>query len=380
MKKLGLVFISLILITSILGIPAVYAQAGPVVVTSAAKVDFPLNLNFSLSAKSSADIVDIRLRYSVEQESYADVISEAFVTVTPAQSVDVTWSLDMRRIGGLPPGTTVHYWWVIRDSAGEKLETSPASVTFADNRHNWDELTESLITIYWYNGGTKFAAEVMSAAQESLTKLNSDTGAKLTEPLKIYVYASTQDMLNALIFPYEWTGAVTFPPYNIIVIGLEPEYIDWGKSTIAHELTHVAVHQVTANPYSYLPTWLDEGLAMYSEGLIDVSISTALMKAVKANSLISIRSLASPFSALSDLAILSYAESFSIVDYLISTYGQEKMLELLTVFSHGSNYDDALNTVYGFNIDGLNTLWRDYVMEQFQPARTVAGLVGAATY
>ena len=380
MKRLGLVFITLILITGIFGSLAVYAQAGPVVVTSAVKVDFPLNLNFSLSAKSSTNIVDVRLRYSVEQESYADVISEAFVTVTPAQSVDVDWSLDMRRIGGLPPGTIIHYWWIIRDAAGVKLETSPASVTFADNRHNWDELTEDLVTIFWYSGDTKFTSEVMLAAQESLTKLTSDTGAKLTELLKIYVYASTQDMLNALIFPYEWTGAVTFPPYNIIVIGLEPEYIDWGKSTIAHELTHVAVHQVTANPYSSIPTWLDEGLAMYSEGLIDVSISTALMKAVTANSLIAVRSLASPFSALSDLAILSYAESFSIVNYLISTYGQEKMLELLTVFSHGSTYDNALNTVYGFDVDGLNTLWRNYVMEQFQPAQTVAGLVGAATY
>jgi hypothetical protein len=379
MKKLGLLLLALLIIPGIIGAPVVHAQAGPVVVASTAKVSYPLSLDFSLTAKSSADIVDVRLRYSVEQESYADVISEVHVAVTPAGQVDVTWSLDMRRIGGLPPGTAVDYWWVIRDAAGAREETDPVRIEFSDNRYSWQKLDEGLVTVYWYSGSAEFAAEVMSAAQESLTRLTRDTGAKLNEPLRLYVYASTQDLLGALIFPYEWTGAVTYPQYGIIVIGLEPANLDWGKSTVAHELSHVAVHQVTANPYSSLPTWLDEGLAMYNEGLLDVYLGTALMNAIYANSLISVRSLASPFSALSDLAALSYAESFSIVNYLISTYGQEKMQELLTVFSHGSTYDDALSTVYGFSIDGLNTLWREYVMKQYQPNQTVAGLVGAGT-
>ncbi len=379
MKKLGLLLLALILVQGILGTPVVHAQSGPVVVTSAAKANYPMSLDFSLSAKSSTEIIDVRIRYSIEQESYVAVISEAIVSIIPAKSIEATWSLDMRRVGGLPPGTLVDYWWVIRDAAGASLETDPVRIEFSDNRHSWKELTEGLVTVYWYSGSASFAAEVMSSAQEALSRLAHDTGARLNEPLKLYVYASTQELLGALIFPYEWTGAVTFTPYGIILIGLEPTNLDWGKSTVAHELSHVAVHQVTANPYSYLPSWLDEGLAMYNEGLLDVYIGTALMNAVKNDSLISVRSLASPFSALSDLAVLSYAESYSIVSYLISTYGQEKMLELLTVFSHGSTYDGALKTVYGFDMDGLNTLWRDYIIEQFQPDRTLAGLVGAGT-
>lgn len=380
MKKLGLLILAVLLVPGLLGVPVVFAQAGPSVVTSTAMVNYPMSLDFSLTARSSADIVDVRLRYTVEQESYAEVISEVIVPVTPDDTVDVTWSLDMRRIGGLPPGTMVDYRWVIRDAAGARLETTPARIEFADNRYEWQKQTEGLVTVYWYSGSTGFATEVMSAAQESLARLTRDTGAKLNEPLRLYIYASTQDLLGALIFPYEWTGAVTYPQYGIIMIGLEPANLEWGKSTVAHELSHVAVHQVTSNPYTSLPTWLDEGLAMYNEGLLDVYLGNALMNAINNDSLISVRSLASPFSALSDLAALSYAESFSIVSYLISTYGQEKMQELLTVFSHGSTYDNALSTVYGFNVDGLNTLWREYVIKQYRPDRPVVGLIGAAVY
>ena len=37
------------------------------------------------------------------------------------------------------------------------------------------------------------------------------------------------------------------------------------------------------------------------------------------------------------------------------------MLDLLLTFRQGSSYDGALEKVYGFNMDGLDTLWQDYV-------------------
>jgi hypothetical protein len=50
---------------------------------------------------------------------------------------------------------------------------------------------------------------------------------------------------------------------------------------------------------------------------------------------------------------------------LISAYGQEKMLQLLNVFSKGSTYDGALEAVYGFDSESLNTLWQEHVKRQF---------------
>ena len=300
--------------------------------------------------------------------------------VTPAASVDVSWTLDMRKTGGLPPGAMVRYWWVIRDAAGGRIETAPLSVRFNDGRHSWQELTEGLVSVFWYSGAASFAGDIMSSAQEALDKLAKDTGAVIEKPLRFYIYATQQDLLGAMIFPQEWTGAVTYAEFGTIVMGLSRDNMAWGKRVIAHELGHAVTHQITANPYSDLPRWLDEGLATYNEGLLDVSFSTALHRAVTSGTLFSVRSLASPFSALPELASLSYAQSFSIVDYLIGTYGQEKMLQLMSVFGHGSTYDRALTTVYGFDTDGLNTRWREHVTKLFQPNRPAVGLVGATAW
>jgi hypothetical protein len=87
-----------------------------------------------------------------------------------------------------------------------------------------------------------------------------------------------------------------------------------------------------------------------------------LVKAINDDRLITVRSLSSPFSAYTEESLLAYAQSYSLVDLLINNYGQSRMLELLSTFSEGSGYDEALQKVYGFDMDGLNELWRSYVM------------------
>jgi len=377
MRRLILALLAVLVVFSVLNPLAAQAQSSIAVTRSTVEVKFPLQMIFSLAAKSDANVSDIRLRYSVDQESFAQVISEAYVTFTPGTTVDAQWTMDMRRIGGFPPGTTIHYWWIIKNASGARAETDPAVVVFDDNRYKWQTESEGLVNLYWYSGSRSFADQVMSGAQDALTKLGKDTGAQLKNPIRIYVYASTQDLLGALIFPYEWTGAVTFSQYSSIAIGISAGNLTWGKRAIAHELTHMVTHQVTFNPYNDLPRWLDEGLAVYSEGLLDVSFSTALRRAVDSNSLMSVRSLSSPFSANSDLAALSYAESFSFVSYLISTYGEDKMHALLDVFSKGSTYDNALQSVYGFDSDGLNSRWLQYVNDLFQTKKPAVSLAGA---
>jgi len=208
----------------------------------------------------------------------------------------------------------------------------------------------------------------MAAAQQALTKLGQDTGAELEKPVKLYIYADAQDLQGAMIYPQEWTGGVAFTRYGIIAIGIAPDNLSWGKRAIAHELAHLVIHQMTLNPYSGLPTWLDEGLAMYAEGPLVPLYKAYLDKAIAENSLISVRSLSSPFSAYAEESLPSYAQSYSLVEFLIGSYGQDKMLELLLTFKQGSSYDAALEKVYGFDMDGLDTLWQDYVSGQYQPA------------
>ena len=110
-------------------------------------MDFPLALNFSARINSNVNIADIRLRYKIDQFSFADVTSEAFVTFQPAFVVNSTYKLDLKKIGGLPPGTNLKYWWSVKDSSGSIMESTPTDFQITDNRYKWQTVKEGKINL-----------------------------------------------------------------------------------------------------------------------------------------------------------------------------------------------------------------------------------------
>ena len=356
----------IILITSALFLlfspSAVAAVDGIVVIDMDVDINFPNQAVFTIEAESYVDIVDVRLYYQVDRMNYAEVVSEGWADFTPASMVEANWVWDMRN-AGLPPGAEVIYWWMIEDADGNRFETSPDIMNFDDDRYLWQSLTStapqgSEMSLFWYEGSDSFARELMDTCEEGLARLTQDIGTYPERPINIYIYASDNDLKGAMIFPQEWTGGVAFTAFSTIAIGISPSELDWGKKALLHELTHLVVHQATFSPYGQLPLWLDEGLAMYNEGELDPVLRSYLEEAIAEDELISVRSLCSPFSAYSEKASLSYAQSYSLVEYLLDNYGQDSMLDLLAILKEGSTYDEALTEVYGFDIDGLDARWR----------------------
>lgn len=359
-KRIIFLTLALLLIAAIIVPSVVKGAEGGATLSVSAKVDFPTTLTFNISAKDSQQITDIRLDYTVDRIKNADVTTEEVVTFSPSKDVSAQYVIDMRQTGGLPPGSSLNYWLKVTDASGAVTQTQPQQVVFNDGRYQWHALTQGMVTLYWYNGDNNFAQELMTASQQALGRLSQNTGAELKSSVKMYIYADSNDLQGAMIFAQDWTGGVAFTEYGIIAIGIgtSSSDISWGEGAIAHEMTHLVVHQVTFNPYNDIPPWLDEGLAMYAEGPLDTQFTVPLAQAEANGTLISIRSLCSPFSAYSDQATLSYGESYEIVKYLLDKYGREKMFDLLNTFGQGSSYDGALEAVYGFNIAGLNTQWQ----------------------
>jgi len=358
-KRIVLITSALLLLLS----PSLVAAGDDItVIGSGVDVDFPDRAVFTLEAESYVDIVDVCLYYQVDRMNYAEVISEGWADFTPASRIEAKWVWDMRN-SSLPPGAEVTYWWMIEDADGNRVETSPEIAHFDDGRYIWQSLTGTAsqggeMSLFWYEGGDSFARELMDVCEEGLARLTQDIGTCPEMPIKIYIYASTSDLRGAMIFPQEWTGGVAFTAFGIIAIGIPSSNIDWGKKALVHELTHLVVHQATFSPYGQLPLWLDEGLAMYNEGELDPVFRSYLQEAILEDKLISVRSLCSPFSAETGKARLSYAQSYSLVEYLLDNYGQDRMLNLLAILKQGSTYDEALTEVYGFDIDGLDARWR----------------------
>jgi len=328
---------------------------------SSTKADFPNLLTFNIRAESASPITRIRLRYQVDKKIYAPTVAEAWPEFQPAKNVNAAWNWDMRK-GTLPPGARVTYWWVIEDNLGNKLVTPKQSTTFDDTRYKWQRISDQNINIYWYKGSGSFAGDLLKAAVNAKERLERDTGATLDKPVYIYIYANYSDLQGSIVSPDEWTGGVAYRGFTIISIGISPNNLNWGQKAVAHELGHLLTQQVTTSPYGEIrPYWLDEGLAMHAEGEQSEADKKELQRSIEDGRIATLLSLSSPFPASSEDAFLAYAQSQCVIEYLINTYGKDKINRLLVMLNDGYSIDEALSQAYGFNLRGLDDAWLKYM-------------------
>ena len=78
-----------------------------------------------------------------------------------------------------------------------------------------------------------------------LTLLKNDAGLVPDSPIDLYIFGSTNDMKDAILYEPSWTGGQAFPEQNIVILGISQAELDWGRSSIVHELTHVLVGHLT---------------------------------------------------------------------------------------------------------------------------------------
>jgi hypothetical protein len=50
-----------------------------------------------------------------------------------------------------------------------------------------------------------------------------------------------------------------------------------------------------------------------------------------------------------------------VVNFMVKIYGRAKMTTLLTSLRDGQTIDEALQTIYGFDTDGLEAAWRESI-------------------
>ncbi len=358
MRKILILSLVLISLTALLHPVAVGAAPAAQVSRNEAVIKFPDMVTFRASLQAGAKITSVVLEYGDEQLTCGDVVAKSYPQFTPGAQVDVEWTWEMRQSGSLPPGATIWWRWRFTDESGKESVSERQTITWLDSHHTWQTITAENLRLHWYSGDRTFAQEVLNAAKGGLVLNEISAGLKPDGTIDLYIYANYNDLGDAILYEPSWTGGQAFPDFNIVIIGIEPANLDWGKKATVHELTHVLVGHLTFSCLGSVPTWLNEGLAVYSEGELNLDSQNQLDEAIRKDELLTVRSISGGFSEVADKANLSYSQSFSIVKFLIGTYGQPKMTELLTTLRDGTTIDDALVKVYGFDVDGLEDAWR----------------------
>ena len=333
------------------------ARAGDIAVDRlATRSEDPRELTFTARVRSAAGLASARLEYLVLNPN-GNVGGSGEVDVTGVPEEDLIFTLETiapRRY--IPVGSDFTYRWLLVDREGTEFATAEQRFTFLDARYSWKMRTEGLVTVYWYGASEAAAGLALAATASSLADTEDLLEVTVPYPVKVIVWRSESEgelaqrprsgVFDATVI----TGGQRVAPDLLFVF--EPSRI-----VIRHEAAHVVTKVAGDGPFTTIPSWLDEGTAVYMQPEPGAEYTFALAGAIGGDRTLSLRGLASPPGDPGRVDLF-YGQSWSVVSHLIDSYGRFAFAELYRTVRAGAVIDDALRAVYGFDQDGLYNEWR----------------------
>lgn len=138
-------------------------------------------------------------------------------------------------------------------------------------------------------------------------------------------------------------------------------------SVLTHEASHLVLGAKFAAARAPLPKWLNEGMAQYvaNDWEFDMDFSAQqerLMRgAVAANRVSTLSELDKLFEGSGSDVRLAYAQSYSFISWLASTYGEEALRRFVDSGARSDGTDEAARQVYGVGLGGLQDAWHKSV-------------------
>ena len=276
---------------------------------SVVKNNFPRSLIFTLDVTAPVDIEDVTLRYSISGLGRA---RGSPVSFTPARSVLA------------------------------EVENSIASIYFYGNRL---QLAQKLLDA---------ATQTYEAIGRQLLKTGLDAGT-----VGVVLFSTENEMLEAL------PGRNTSFDAQVYTCGVKVAantlYVTDGAcdpvDTLRHEFVHILTDAAGVGAFGRLPSWLDEGTAVFGQSDPGAGYISAFNIAVSFDRLIPFSEMATA-SAEAVQVNLFYGQSYAMVGFLVELGGEEKFAELFATIKAGNRYEDALELIYGFDLSGFESAFR----------------------
>ncbi|MDD5729619.1 MAG: hypothetical protein PHN57_00610 [Candidatus Omnitrophica bacterium] len=258
----------------------------------------------------------------------------------------------------------------------------------------WKELKGDHFLVYCEKDDD-FAASVLNKAELYYQAIATDIGyPRYSEfwtwdkRVKIYIYPDHAAYVKAANCP-EWSqGMADYNNKRILSYAFSKDFLD---SILPHEMTHLIFRDFVGFK-GEVPLWLDEGIAQWEETAKRAELKRFVKELYESDSLLSvsdmmrldirnmkqmdrlyIRSALTKkgtrsvlFLDTSNLLNTYYAQSVSLVGFLIEKYGSDEFASFCRQLRDGKSLEDALVSVYPSHIRSLDDFemrWREYLDE-----------------
>lgn len=355
-----LLFLAILIIFT--AAPTWAQPTSPITFSTAYDYTFGQQATFHIQATSSSPITAVHLHLKPEGTSYSETHP---VPIEPATTVTSGLQRDLRT-SPFPPFGPVAWWWEIRDEAGNVLTTEPDTFLYVDNRFEWRTLSADHVQLHTVVNDPLYTQSALDVTHTALEEIASTLQVSVPDRIHLYLYPSMADLRAALeMAGREWAGGQARPELGVVLVAIPPgdSALYQMERDIPHEITHLLVYEVVGSEgYRHVPAWLDEGLATANELRPDPTLEVMLQDAHAQGRLIPLSNLCDPFPPSREAALLSYAQSASLVRYVRDRYGNSGIRSLLAVYADGAGCESGIAHAFDLSIQQLELAWRADMM------------------
>ncbi len=222
----------------------------------------------------------------------------------------------------------------------------------------WGEIKDKHFVIYYETKSDQgLAKELLRRAEGYYQKIGDDIGYSRINKMwtwdnrvEIFLFATQSSFVASSGQPLWSTGYADrdsrlFKSKTIVTFKQQEGFVD---GLLPHEISHLILHDFIPNAMN-VPIWFDEGVAQMQEKDKRAMIHPMMKTLISRNQHI-------PFEKFVNLDIrkekdgrkvqIFYAQSLSVVDYLVTKYGIDAFGRLCRALRDNKNFAQALTLAY----------------------------------
>ena len=253
-------------------------------------------------------------------------------------------------------------------SCGFSQEFGQNKVQYKD--FDWKFIKSPHFDVYYYDNNSDIASFTIKASEEAYEQISKHLRWTIKKPISIIVYNSHNDFQQTNVvdsYMYEGIGGVTELFKNRVVLPFEGSY-DQFRHVIHHELVHGMVNDmmfggsiqgiITGKIRLRIPLWVNEGLAEYLSLNWDTKSDMILRDMAIHEQMPEVEHLD---------AFMAYKGGQSLWRYIASTYGREKVGEILQEMKQSQNAERGFKRALGMDYEDLTEKWHKYLKKEYWP-------------
>ncbi len=232
----------------------------------------------------------------------------------------------------------------------------------------WRSEKSTHFIIYYKDASEDFVRQVADKAEGFYNRVADDLGFRRYDfwlwdnRAKIYIHNDAGDFQKATGQP-AWAAGAAIPTSKII--HTYPYAERFFDTILPHEMGHIVFREFVGFYNPAVPLWLDEGVASYQEDFRSAWAKELLRRAMRDNSLMSLNELSNMNPHLTqdaEAVNLFYAESVSIINYLIKEFGKDSFVSFCQTLRDKKNLEKAIASTYPIETLGeLNERWQKHL-------------------